>query len=313
MSTITTSSGVMLEYETFGSAADPSLLLVGGLGAQLVAWPRGFCERLAAEGRFVIAFDNRDCGLSSKFDRSPDTLSLVIDAATKGDFVQARKLAAYTISDMSDDALGILDALGIRRAHVLGASLGGAIAQTMAIEHPERLLSLTSMMSSTGEPDFGQSRPEALQILFEPAAQGRDEYIAAVEKTVVWRSRKYPDLEAARRVAAESHDRGLCPEGTNRQLAAMIADGSRADGLRRLRVPTLVIHGLDDTLITPSGGERTAQLVPGAALLLVQDMGHDRPEPLWPQLCSAIAAHTAASTPPASSPSERPQPSHPSP
>ena len=149
------------------------------------------------------------------------------------------------------------------------------------------------MMSSTGEADFGQSTPEALQVLFGPAAQDRDGHIAAAEKSLVWRSRRYPDLEGAIKVAAESFDRCFYPEGTNRQLAAMIADGSRAEALSALSVPTLAIHGLDDTLITPSGGERTAQLVPGATLMLVQDMGHDRPKPLWPLLCAAIADHTA--------------------
>ncbi len=293
-----TPGGVTIEYETFGSTSDPPLLLVSGLGAQLVAWPRPFCERLADEGRFVIAFDNRDCGLSSKWDGAPDTLPAVIAAAMSGDLSQARDLAAYSLGDMAGDALALLDALGIGQAHVLGASLGGAIAQRLAIEHPERVLSLISMMSSTGEADFGQSTPEALQVLFGPAARDRDGHIAAAEKTLIWRSRRYPDLEGATKVAAESFDRCFCPQGTNRQLAAMIADGSRAEALSALSVPTLVIHGLDDTLITPSGGERSAELVPGATLMLVQDMGHDRPEPLWPLLCAAIAAHTASTARP---------------
>lgn len=286
--------GLTLEYETFGAPGDPALMLVSGPGTRLVAWPRPLCERLAAEGRFVIAFDNRDCGLSSKIDGSPQVLSSVVEAAMSGDFSLASELSPYTLSDMSDDALALLDSLGIRQAHVVGASLGGVIAQTMAIEHPERLLSLTSMMSSTGESDLGQSTLEALQVLLGPPARGRDEYIAAVEKTLVWRSRKYPDLQGARQVTAESYDRCFHPEGINRQLAAMIAGGSRAAALRGLRVQTLVIHGLDDTLITPSGGERTAQLVPGATLMLVHGMGHDRPGPLWPKLWAAIARNTWA-------------------
>ena len=217
MGQIRTPGGAALEYETFGSPGDPPLMLVSGLGAQLVAWPRPFCESWAAEGRFVIAFDNRDCGLSSKIDDRAGVLPSVVEAAMSGDFALAREPAPYTLSDMSDDALALLDSLGIGRAHVVGAFLGGAIAQTMAIEHPERLLSLTSVMPSTGEPDFGQSTPEALQVLLDPPPRDRDEYIATAEKTLVWRSRTYPDLDSARKVAAESYDRCFHPEGTVRQ------------------------------------------------------------------------------------------------
>ena len=167
------------------------------------------------------------------------------------------------------------------------------IAQTMAIEHRGRVLTLTSMMSSTGEPEFGQPTPEALQVLLTPAPADREGYISAAERSLIWRSRRYPDLPGARALAAESYDRCYYPEGVGRHLAAMIASGSRADGLRQLDIPTLVIHGLDDTLIAPSGGERTAFLIPDAQLLLVDDMGHDRPEPLWPLICQAILDHTA--------------------
>jgi pimeloyl-ACP methyl ester carboxylesterase len=169
------------------------------------------------------------------------------------------------------------------------------IAQTMAIEHPERVLTLTSMMSTTGEPEYGRSTDEALAALLSPAPADRDGYIDASRRALLWASKRYADLDLIRASAAQSYDRGIHPDGSNRQLAAMIASGSRADGLRTLRVPTLVIHGLDDTLITPSGGERTAELVPDARLLLVEDMGHDRPEQLWPQLCGAIIEHTALS------------------
>ncbi len=293
MPQITTPQDVTLQYETAGSSADPPLLLVPGFGAQLIAWPRAFCERLAAGGRYVIAFDNRDCGLSSKLDGQGADVGAVIAAASAGDFAQARQLAAYTLSDMSDDGLALLDALSIERAHVLGSSMGGMIAQTMAIEHPERLLTLTSMMSSTGEREFGQSTPEARQALLSPTPGDRAGYVDAAERSLIWRSRKYPNLAGTRRLAGESYDRGYSPAGTSRQLAAMIASGSRADGLRRLRLATLVIHGLDDALIAPSGGERTAALVPGARLLLLADMGHDRPEPLWPEICGAILEHTA--------------------
>jgi pimeloyl-ACP methyl ester carboxylesterase len=292
MPQLTTPQGVELEYETAGSPADPPLLLVPGFGAQLIAWPRAFCERLAAGRRFVISFDNRDCGLSSKLDGQGADVASVIAAASAGDFEQARALAAYTLSEMSTDGLELLSALGIERAHVLGSSMGGMIAQTMAIEHPERLLSLTSMMSTTGEPAFGQSTPEARQALLTPAPADRARYIDAAESSLIWRSKKYPDLAGARRLAGESYDRCYYPEGATRQLAAMIASGSRANGLRQLQLPTLVIHGLDDTLIEPSGGRRTAALIPNARLLLIEDMGHDRPEPLWPEICGAILQHT---------------------
>lgn len=293
MPQITTPAGMRLEYDTFGSPSDPALLLVMGFGAQLIAWPRGFCETLAGGGRFVIRYDNRDCGLSSKLDGLPADLGAIISAASAGDLETARALAPYTLGAMSDDGLFLLAALGIERAHVVGSSMGGAIAQTMAIEHPDRLLTLTSMMLTTGEPGFGQLTPRATEALLTPAPADREGYVDAAESSLIWGSKLYPDRAGVRALAAESYDRGYHPDGVRRQLAALIASGSRADGLRRLEVPTLVIHGLDDTLIDPSGGERTAALVPGARLLLIEHMGHDRPVLLWPRICGAILAHTA--------------------
>jgi pimeloyl-ACP methyl ester carboxylesterase len=288
-----TREGVSLAFETYGSPTDPPVLMVMGFGTQLIGWPRGFCRRLASGGRFVISFDNRDCGLSTKFDGQGAPLEQIIAGASAGDFVQARDLAAYTLNDMAADGFGLLSALGIKQAHVVGTSMGGMIAQTMAIEHPEHVLTLTSMMSSTGEEEYGQSEPEALRALLTPAPGDRDGYVNAAESWLVWRSKRYPDLAGARALAAESYDRCYYPQGVTRQLAAMIASGSRAEQLRELRVPTLVIHGRDDTLITPSGGRRTAALIPGARHLLLDDMGHDRPEPLWPVICQAILEHTA--------------------
>jgi pimeloyl-ACP methyl ester carboxylesterase len=293
MAQITTPAQITLEYETAGSEADPPLLMVSGLGAQLVAWPREFCERLAAGGRFVISYDNRDCGLSSKLDGQPVDMDAINAAVAAGDFPRARSLAPYTLDDMAGDGLALLDGLGIEQAHVLGASMGGMIAQTMAIRHPERLLTLISMMSTTGEPGYGESSPEAMRALLAPTPGERAAYIDASERALIWRSRRWPDVAGVRAVAALSYDRCYYPEGSSRQFAAIVASGSRADGLIGLRVPTLVIHGLDDTLIAPSGGERTAELIPDAALIELPDMGHDRPEPLWPQLCEAILAHTA--------------------
>jgi pimeloyl-ACP methyl ester carboxylesterase len=293
MTAVFTPGGLWLECETFGSRDDRPVLLVMGFGAQLVAWPRGFCETLAARGRFVVAFDNRDCGLSSKLDGQGADLATIMAAASSGDLGEAQRLAAYTLSDMADDGLAVLTALGIDRAHIVGSSMGGMIAQTIAIEHPKRVITLTSMMSSTGESDYGQSTPEALAALLTPAPPERAGYIDAAASSVIWRSNRYPEIPVAREIAAESHDRCYYPQGIQRQLAAMIVSGSRAAGLKALKIPTLVIHGLDDTLIAPSGGERTASLIPGAQLLMLADMGHDRPEPLWPEICDAIVEHTS--------------------
>ena len=294
MAQATLPSGMVLEYETYGSSADAAVLMVMGFGSQLVSWPREFCRQLAAGGRYVIAFDNRDCGLSAKLDGVDPQLEQVQLAVASGDYERARRLAPYTFSDMAADGFGLLSTLGIERAHVVGVSMGGMIAQTMAIEQPQRVLTLTSIMSSTGEPEFGQAEPKALEALLAPEAEGREEYIASAVTWLAWHSRRYPELEQTRAIAAESYDRGLYPQGTQRQLAALLSSGPRTDGLAALRVPALVIHGLDDTLIAPSGGERTAALVPGAKLLLLEDMGHDRPRPLWPALCDAIIEHTAA-------------------
>jgi pimeloyl-ACP methyl ester carboxylesterase len=293
MPQIPVSPQVTLECETFGSPSDPPLLMIQGFGAQLIVWPREFLAMLAEGGRYVIAFDNRDNGLSTRLHGVPARVDEVIAAAGSEDWVRARELAPYTFDEMADDALGLLDALGIQRAHVLGASMGGMIAQTLAIRHPERMLSLISMMSTTGEVAYGQSSPAALEVLLAPPVLERDRQAEVAQRWLVYRSKRYPNLEEAIALAHESFDRGLYPEGAQRQLAAMIASGDRADGLRSLTVPTLVIHGLDDTLIAPSGGQRTAELIPGAELLLVPDMGHDRPRQLWPTLCEAIWAHTA--------------------
>lgn len=293
MPIIEAAPGVSLAYETFGDPADPAVLLVMGFGAQMIAWHEDFCRALADRGRHVIRYDNRDCGLSTTFDDHPVDLGRFIAAVSSGDLPSARAMMPYTLQDMADDGLGLLTALGIERAHVVGSSMGGMIAQTMAISHPERVLTLTSMMSSTGEPEYGRTGDEAMAVLFAPKPADREGHVAAAERELVWGSRRYGDATALRALAAESYDRGHHPAGAARQLGAMILGGSRADALRELRVPTLVVHGLDDTLIDPSGGKRTADLVPGARLLLVPDMGHDRPRPLWPELIDALAAHTA--------------------
>ncbi|XVU28124.1 alpha/beta fold hydrolase [Actinoplanes sp. CA-054009] len=288
MPVATVSPDVQIAYEAFGDPHDPAVLLVMGFGAQMIAWHEDLCRMLADRGRYVIRYDNRDCGLSTKWEHRPVELMAFIAAVSDGDTAAAQKMIPYTLADMAGDGLGLLTALGIERAHVVGASMGGMIAQRMAIGHPSRVRTLTSMMSSTGEPGVGQSTPQAQQVLFAPRPADRDGYIASAERELVWASRRYGDAAALRELAAASYDRSYYPAGIARQLGAMILDGSRAADLATLQVPTLVIHGLDDTLIDPSGGRRTAELVPGAKLMLVPDMGHDRPRQLWADLVTAL-------------------------
>ena len=240
----------------------------------------------------MVVFDNRDCGLSTKFDGQLVDMGLIVGAMLTGDEAPVKAVAPYTLSDMSDDAFAVLDHLGIERAHIVGASMGGMIVQTMAIEHPARVLSLTSIMSMTGELGFGESTPEAQLALLSPAPLDREGNIERAESWRAWTSKRYSNIDDMKRRAAEGFDRSFYPEGSQRQLAAIVASGSRKDALEQLSVPTLVVHGLDDNLIGPSGGQRTADLVPGANLLLVKDMGHDLPEPLWPLLVSSIIGHS---------------------
>ncbi len=282
-------TGMELEYDTIGSPDDPALLLVMGFTAQLTAWEDGFCRMLADGGRFVIRFDNRDCGLSTKLDGQQVDVPAVMAAAFAD---AATPPVPYTLSDMASDAIGLLDHLGIERAHVMGASMGGMIAQTIAIEHPGRVISLISVMSQPGEPEVGQPSAEAAAAIFAPPPASREEYIESAPRYMVWHSKKYRDEARVKATAAREFDRSFYPEGAPRQLAAIYASGRRTQALQDLDVPTLVIHGRDDELITPSGGTRTAELIPGANLLLMADMGHDMPEPLWPVLVDAVLSHT---------------------
>jgi pimeloyl-ACP methyl ester carboxylesterase len=267
------------------------MLLVMGLATQMTFWDPELCAMLARRGFFVIRFDNRDVGLSTKLDGQAVDMTAILGALF-GDGSLEMPPVPYTLSDFSNDAFGVLDALGIEKAHIVGASMGGMIVQTMAIEHPERVLTMTSIMSTTGEREYGQAAPEAMQALLTPPPTERDAYVensASVSK--VFSSPRYFDPDKTTVRAAAAYDRSFYPEGATRQMAAIAASGNRADALRALRVPTLVIHGAADTLITPSGGLRTAELVPGANLLLLDDMGHDLPEPLWPLIVDVIVSH----------------------
>jgi pimeloyl-ACP methyl ester carboxylesterase len=279
-------SGVTLCYETFGDPSDPTLLLINGLGGQLIEWRVELCRQFAAEGFHVVRFDNRDVGLST-FILEPVDVSDVVHAILNGEEPQA----PYSLSDMAADAVGLLDHLGVDEAHVVGQSLGGMIAQTMAIEHEHRVASLTSMMSWTGEWDVGLPTDEALAALMAPPSSTREEAIeTSVKHTGIWGG-SLADESDVRAVAAAKWDRQHTPDGTARQFAALIASGSRSESLRRLSLPTLVIHGAEDTLVQPDGGERTAEVIPDARLLIVDGMGHDLPRALWPQLVEAIANH----------------------
>jgi pimeloyl-ACP methyl ester carboxylesterase len=292
----TVNGGIELEYETIGSPEDPTFLLIMGLTAQLIHWPDGFCDQLVGRGYHVVRFDNRDSGLSTKFEGIQVDLGSLLTAALSGQPPPADAPppdVPYTLSDMAADALGLLDHLGIDRAHVVGASMGGMIAQQLAIEHPERVSSLVSIMSMSGEFDYGKPDPEAAQLLFTPPPTDRDAYIARAADGAVISSTRYFDLAQAEEFAARSYDRSFYPEGAARQLGAVYASGPRTTTLPEIKAPTLVIHGRDDRLITPSGGQRTAELIPGASYFLVADMGHDLPEPLWPVFVDAIAGHAA--------------------
>jgi pimeloyl-ACP methyl ester carboxylesterase len=284
------SNGIELCYDTFGDRSKPPLLLVMGLGAQMIAWEEGFCERLAERGYFVVRFDNRDIGRSTRLPElgTPDIVALF------GQAVMGKPVAApYTLRDMAADTCGLMDALGIERAHVVGASMGGAIGQELAIHHAPRLLTLTSIMSSTGDPSLPQAKPEALGVLFTPPPKDKQEYLANYAK--VWqilRGPGFPEDEARDLSRGEaSYARGLNPAGVARQLAAILASGNRTQALAGVRVPTLVIHGDADPLVPVEGGVATAKAIPGAKLVRLERMGHALPISLWPALIDAIAAH----------------------
>jgi pimeloyl-ACP methyl ester carboxylesterase len=279
-------NGIDIAYVTSGNPADPTLLLVMGLGAQLIAWPEGFVDQLTARGFFTVRFDNRDSGLSTKFEGTPDYMAL---------FGGDRSSAPYRIEDMAEDAVALLTALGLDGVHVVGASMGGMITQAMVIAHPDRFLSACSIMSTTGDVTVGAPTPEAVAGLLRPRASNRAEAIAAsLEGSRVISSPGFPfDTDLMTRRAAAAYDRNYCPEGTGRQLAAILAAADRTEGLERVKLPFLVIHGEEDPLVTVSGGKATAAAVPGSKLILIPGMGHDLPEAVWGQIIDAIVANTA--------------------
>jgi pimeloyl-ACP methyl ester carboxylesterase len=283
-------NGIELCYDSFGDPQAPPLLLIMGLAAQMIAWDDEFCSLLAGRGYRVIRFDNRDIGLSTRFDAAglPD-VSAAFMAAMQGQPVTA----PYLLRDMADDAVGLLDALDIGSAHVVGASMGGAIGQTLAIHHPSRLRSLTSIMATTGAPGLPPPTPQALAMLFKPTPTDQAGYFESYVQTwKVLRAGSFPLDEARDLVrAGQNFARGLNPAGVTRQMAAILASGSRKQALAQVTVPTLVIHGDIDPLVPLACGIDTAETVPGAKLQVIAGMGHALPISMWPQIIDAIAAH----------------------
>ncbi len=278
-----------LAYEAFGDRDDPAVLLVMGLGTQMLAWPDEFCADLVAAGRYVVRFDNRDCGLSTHLDALP-----VPDPAK---VLLRRERAPYRIDDLAADTLGLMDALGLEQVDLVGASMGGFIAQTVALRSPQRLRSLTLIMTSTGARRVGYPVPKvARQLLRRRRVSTRDEAIAMTLR--VFRLIGSPgyafDEEYLQRQAGLSYDRAYDPRGYLRQLAACLTQPDRTAALRTLRVPTLVVHGLADPLVSPSGGLALARAIPGSRFVGFSGMGHDLPRPLWPELAREIVRHAAS-------------------
>ena len=286
MASTTVSTGITLEYEVHGEG-DP-LLLVMGLGGQLVAWPATFIAGLVDRGFQVITFDNRDIGLSTKIDAAPPTKTQSAMFSISRRFAKS----AYLLSDMAKDSVGLLDALNIERAHVVGMSMGGMIAQTMAIEHPSRVCSLISIMSTTGNPRVG--RPKTSVMLRALKLTGGSKETFADSQAALFKlfsGSLYDELEI-REIAKLSVARDFTPDGTARQMAAIMASPDRTPLLKKLNVPTLVVHGLEDGLVQPSGGYATTKAIPGARLLAFPDMGHNLPQARIPEILDEIKRNT---------------------
>ncbi len=297
---VATNGAVELYVETFGRARDETLLLVNGLGSQCISFDVAFCQLFVERGFFVARFDNRDVGRSTKLDDFTPHFRDVTRALREG----REPEVPYRLSDMANDAIAVLDALGVERAHVFGMSMGGMIVQQMAIDHWRRLSSMTSIMSTTGDADVGKSSPEVAALFFSPPGHDRDSVIARAQalEALYTSPSEYDPARTAQRVG-NAFDRCFCPRGVARQLAAIAASGSRGDALGSVPVPTLVLHGDADTLVDISGGERTAQCVPGARFVAIPGMGHDLSPRYWPTIVDEVTdlARSTAST----------QPSHP--
>jgi pimeloyl-ACP methyl ester carboxylesterase len=276
-------NGLELEYETFGSPQHPPLVLIMGFAQQLISWDEPFCEQLAGRGFYVVRFDNRDIGLSTKLESAPHPN---LRAIFGGDL----STRAYSIDDMADDVAGLLDALGFDAAHVVGTSMGGMIAQSLSLRHGGRVATLTSMMSNTGDPRVGHGSPQALALMAARPPSERSAYIDyGVRVRIGLGTPGFPFDEArARERAARAYDRSFYPPGAARHFAAIISQGDRTEGLRQLRIPALVVHGTEDPLVNISGGEATARAIPNARFVQVPGMGHELPEGAWSLVIDAI-------------------------
>jgi pimeloyl-ACP methyl ester carboxylesterase len=283
-------NGIDICYEIFGDASAEPMLLIMGLGAQMVLWDDDFCRQLAARGFRVIRFDNRDIGRSQKMTGGK---RLTMFELLKLRFLKIPVAAPYKLIDMAKDTVGLMDALNIKSAHLVGASMGGMIAQEVTLSFPERVRSLTSIMSTTGNPKVPPPTREAAAMLMAPPPTTREEYLERFAKTwKILRVGSFPEDEKLDRSRAERcFERGLNPAGVGRQLRAILASGSRKERLRAVKTPTLVIHGTVDPLVRPEGGKDTAASVPGAKLLMIDGMGHAMPVPMWPQIIDAIDKH----------------------
>lgn len=292
---IARANGIDICYEIFGDPNAEPMLLIMGLGAQMIHWDDDFCRQLAARGFRVIRFDNRDIGKSSKLSGGKRLTPLEL---LKMRFLRIPVAAPYKIRDMAEDVVGLMDALHVKSAHLVGASMGGMIAQEVAILFPQRVRSLTSIMSTTGDPKVPPPSREASALLMAPPPATKEEYFERFAQTwKVLRVGSFPEDEALDRSRAErTYERGLNPAGVGRQLRAILASGSRKERLASVKVPTLVIHGTVDPLVRPEGGKFTAAAIPGAKLLMIEGMGHALPVPMWPQIIDAIDKHAHAAS-----------------
>jgi pimeloyl-ACP methyl ester carboxylesterase len=279
--------GVTLCYETFGAPSDPTALLIMGLGTQMVAWHEDFCRALAERGFYVVRFDNRDIGRSTHLPGPPPTIRQLL--------LRSRRAASYTLADMADDASLLLERLELSPAHVIGASMGGMIAQSLAARHAEDVRSLVSIMSNTGALSNGQPALRLYPFFLRRPAGGRDRYVAHFERlfAAIGSTGIPRDAQQIRELAQLSYDRDHDPAGPGRQLGAIIASGDRTRELREVVAPTLVVHGTADPLVRPSGGRATARAIAGAKLMTIEGMGHDLPRAIWPRLIDAIVENAA--------------------
>jgi pimeloyl-ACP methyl ester carboxylesterase len=283
---------IHMAYDTFGDQKTTPLLLIMGLGAQMILWDEKFCEDLANQGLYVIRFDNRDVGLSTHFDDAgiPDLMA-VFTAQMQGEKIDT----PYTLDDMADDAVRLLKTIGIEKAHICGVSLGASIAQTIAIRHPSNVLSLILISGSTGNPALPPPTPEAMNLLIAPQPKERTAFVEHLTNTykMIAGSGSPFDEEWHRIKLAQSYDRSFNPNGKVRQLAAAIAHGNRKPALANVNTPTLVIHGTEDPLVPADGGKDTAEAINGAELLLIDGMGHELPngKGAWPDIMEAMIAH----------------------